>query len=409
MRHASLATPIALAAGLWLAACASDPSVTDPAPPGIPVDFSGSAFRLEIDVASGRVSVQPPLSPSRQATGEGPSFSLIGSEGVQVHTGVCTWSSVPNNSKQKRCSFDLSLTNRLGATDLTTPTTFPNLPAGTTGIVVFPWTAAALGVPGGSATPTADWDYAPANLFNDFGGCSGGKTSDCYRSERYTSPLYGGSTSETRRVGFDVDKSAQSVQAYIVVAADLRDNPRMTARIGSTMDGYAYRVATSTGFIDTFNSNGGILVGAGFTFFDERIVDRGLYSFPLADLPAGVTIVSATLRLSQTLATDDGYERMGDLLVDHLDPGPSLDVLDFFPILPIGTRVGTLSTDATLGYKEMEVTRSVSDDLVNARARAGFLLSFANESSVGVAAFEDSENHLASGLLPQLVVVYRNR
>jgi hypothetical protein len=401
--------PFALAASLWLAACATDQSPTAPSLPAAPTDLSGIAFRLDIETSTGRISVHPPGGSPQSSDAQRPSLSLIGSDGVAVHAGGCAWSAVPNNTKLQRCTFDLSLTNRLESIDLVTPTSFPKLPAGASGLVVFPWTAGALGAPGGGATPTADWDNAPANMFNDFSGCTSGKTSDCYRSERYTSPLYGGGSSETRRVGFDVDKSAQSVQAYIVVAADLRDNPRMTARIGSTMDGYAYRVATSTGFIDTFDPNGGILVGAAFTFFGDRIVDRGLYSFPLADLPAGVTIVSATLRLSQTLATDDGYERMGDLLVDHLDPGPSLDVLDFFPILPIGTRVGTLSTDATLGYKEMEVTRSVSDDLVNARARAGFLLSFANESSVGVVEFEDSENHFASGLLPELVVVYRNR
>jgi hypothetical protein len=79
--------------------------------------------------------------------------------------------------------------------------------------------------------PNSAWDNAPANFFNDFGGCVSGKTSDCYRWESFGSPLYAGETSAARTVGFDVDKAAQSVSAYIVVAADLRDNPPETVTI----------------------------------------------------------------------------------------------------------------------------------------------------------------------------------
>ena len=81
-----------------------------------------------------------------------------------------------------------------------TPTTFPKPPQGE-GLLVFPYTAAALGVPGGGAVPNALWDEAPINFFNDFGGCAGGKTSDCYRWERYSSPLAAGETSAARTSG----------------------------------------------------------------------------------------------------------------------------------------------------------------------------------------------------------------
>jgi hypothetical protein len=100
---------------------------------------------------------------------------------------------------------------------------------------------------------------------------------------------------------------------------------------------------------------------------------------------------------------------LGDLLVDHIDPGPSLDGDDFFVTSPLATNIGTLSTDATIGSKELGVTASVTDDLANTRVRAGFRIRFATESSssLHLVGFEDSENNGGSGQRPELVVVYR--
>ena len=215
-----LSLALALVAG---AGCSPDSQPTEPAVPAAPVDMSG-AFQLTIDVASGRVTVTPPRSPAA-AMRPGPgalASSVLGSEAIALHAGNCSFSSIAGNSRQKRCTMQVAIENRLELVDLVTPTTFPKPPQGE-GLLVFPYTAAALGVPGGGAVPNALWDEAPINFFNDFGGCAGGKTGDCYRWERYSSPLAAGETSAARSVGFDVDKAAQSVSIYILVAADVRD------------------------------------------------------------------------------------------------------------------------------------------------------------------------------------------
>jgi hypothetical protein len=224
--------PRALAAAILAlaAACADDRAPTAPDAP--PPDFAAMAHKLTIDVATGRITVAGPPGPASAPGGARLAFSLIGAEAVEMKASDCTFSSITGSSKQKRCTFQLTLTNKLEFTDLVTPTTFPRPPQGTTGILVFPYTAAALGVPGGAAVPSPDWDNAPRNFFNDFGSCSGGKTSDCYRWEGFDGPLYAGTTSESHTVGFDVDKNAHSVRVDIVVAADLRDNPLTTLNPG---------------------------------------------------------------------------------------------------------------------------------------------------------------------------------
>jgi hypothetical protein len=402
MHRAWLATPFALTAGLWLAACASDPSAIAPTAPTAPLDLSGTAVRLDIDVATGRISVQPPLDASRHPVdGAGPSFSLIGSDGVQLHAGNCTWSNVPANTKQQRCTFDLSLSNRLASVDLTTPTSFPKLPAGAEGILVFPWTVAALGVPGGAATPNTDWDNAPVNFFNDFSGCASGKTSDCYRSERYTSPLYGGASSETRRVGFDMDKNAQSVQAYIVVAADVRNNPGATLTV--TADKYNTGTVGIGWSDDAAADPSSITARTG----DADGNSEGFVNFILPAL-AGKQIVGASLELYQKETSANAYAAGNVVLADHVDFGDDVTGIDYnVASLPGGAALGTLSADPAMEYKRLEVLDAVLDDIAHARTRSQFRFRWKDFVAVGPAVSASYADAVGS-TPPHLVLRYRN-
>ena len=396
---AARAALLALAASL--AACAGDRAPTAPAAPSSIPGAAVAAFQLTIDVASGRVTVGRPASSAQLTGGSGerPSLSLVGSDAVAVHATDCAFTAVPNSATKKRCTLSLAIENRLQYTDLVTATTFPRPPQGTNGILVFPFSAAALGVPGGSATPNADWDRAPANFFNDFSGCSG-KASDCYRSELYAAPLYAGETSAARTVGFDVDKNAGSVSAYVVVAADLRDNPVQTVTILSTpsLDGMAdeARVGDLENSLPT--------AGAGP---DNHY--RGFLSIDLGVLPGGISVASATLRAKQVITAGDPYGEFGNLIVDHLNYGPTLD-FDDFSLPSITENIGTLSTNAKIEHKELDVTGAVAADLASARARSQYRLRF-------VVTTVPSENHFASfakaefepdpANQPQLVIRYR--
>jgi hypothetical protein len=382
------------------AACAPDQGPSAPESPGAPPDLAGSAFRLTIDVASGRVEVAAPR-PAASTAAAGPSFSLIGSDGVEFRgTGTngsisCSWTSIPTNSKQKRCTFDFTLTNRLQFTDLVTPTSFPRPPQGTMGILVFPYTAAALGVPGGGATPSPDWDNAPANFFNDFGGCGGGKTSDCYRWERFTAPLYAGTTSEVHTVGFHVDKAAQSVSAYIVVAADLRDNPVQSA----TLTGRADLCGTWHQFDDQADP-GNLIVGAQS---DDEF--RGLCGFSLAVLN-GKSLVSATLDVKQRGVSGSPYDELGNVVVDHAEYDP-FSVGDHIAVTSLQSNIGTLSTDPELEHKTLDVLTAVEDDLLNGRRTSQFALRFDQAHHISPVAFALFDG-VGTADEPTLVIRYRN-
>ncbi len=299
-----------LAAAAWLAACSGESPAGPADPLAPPLDLPAQAFHLTIDVRTGRVALVSPAPSSSQAGGLRPSFSLIGSDGVQLGVlgGACA--PIPGNPRQKRCSFSIELRNRLGTTDLVTPTAFPRPPHGAQGILVFPWTTSATGGTGGQALPNSEWDHGPVNFFNDFNGCSSGGKSDCYRYELFPTPLYAGEgTGEPRRVGYDIPVGATTVSAYLVVAADLRDNRPFRDVLDGSRELCGNVTSAGVVSLDPIKLQIGPTIRAFCTF--ENTLGR----FD----PAQFVVVSATLRL------------FGDPsgTIEQVDYGTTLDAEDF--------------------------------------------------------------------------------
>jgi hypothetical protein len=375
------------------AACSSEP--TSPDTRTEPASVAKTAFLLTIDVATGRVAVGRPQQASQSSAGpaDRPSFSLIGSDAISLHAGNCTFSSIPNNSKLKSCSMTLSIENRLASTDLVAPTSFPRPPAGVSGILVFPYTAAGLGIPGGSAVPNALWDGAPANFFNDFSGCASGKTSDCYRWESYAGPLNAGQTSATRTVGFDVDKNANTVAAYIVVAADLRDNPVQTLTILPEPENCSYHESGDP----TLRLNPEILRVGGIVRY------RSVCSFSLQGVPAGVDILSADFRVFQI---EGSLGTAGDpqVIIDHVDYG-TLETGDFTPYFEpaLDEGIGTLPIANGPAFETLDVAPEVNADLTASRARFQLRLRTSEVIGAGFAHYAGP----GSDVPPQITITYR--
>jgi hypothetical protein len=122
---------------------------------------------------------------------------------------------------------------------------------------------------------------------------------------------------------------------------------------------------------------------------------RQLYSFDLAEIPVGRTILSAELRIFQAVVVGNPYGELGDVVVDHVEYGPSLDGGDYAggTLTP---EVGTLSSDPTFGVKTLDVTAEVIADRAAARTRSEFRLRFgdfdsSDDGSADYAQFVDSE------------------
>jgi hypothetical protein len=286
--------------------------------------------------------------------------------------------------------------NRLAGVDLLTPTTFPQQPAGIPkGILVFPLTSASLGSPSNTAVPSPDWDNAPINFFNDFSGCGGKAVNDCYRSETYLSPLFATETSETRTVGFDVDKNAQTVVAYLVVAADLRDAP---AAKTLTLDGDEALSFTVAGLPDGSTAVYPLpTVSAGAQ--PGGAIFRGLYSFTLQP---NIHVTKAVLHVHQENVDGTPYAGGNFLFAEHVSYGTQADG-SIFNLAPLAANIGTISTDDVLGDRELDVTSSVKDDMLNGRARAQFRLRFLREPADGIATF----GYPNQAHEPKLILTYR--
>lgn len=169
----------------------------------------------------------------------------------------------------------------------------------------------------------------------------------------------------------------------------------------------------STSALDGFRSSN----GAGNATVDVRsgrnvnLITRGFVSFDLASLPSGITVEKATLRIYQTSIIGNPYGVGGNLLVDHLDYGDSLGD-DDYNRSSLSSNIGTLSSNATVEWKELEITDRLRNDLTSGRSRSQYRLHFTTETIGGdvtgdFAKFESGENSQGTGNLPKLVVRFR--
>jgi len=167
----------------------------------------------------------------------------------------------------------------------------------------------------------------------------------------------------------------------------------------------------STFGVDGFVTSGGSVVTWTQAMAGDTVVDtgvRGFVSFDIGTLPSGSNIISATLRIYQEAVNGAPYTDLGNLLVDHLDYGGTLVGADYNSA-PIQANIGTLSTDAVIEFKTLDVTLRLQDDIDNTRTRSQYRLLFPIETdndSVEDAAFFTSAN--IGGNTPELVVTYES-
>ena len=284
-----------------------------PNPPGVPAE----AIPLTINAVTGEVRVgrdDPEPAP------DGLAYSMLGDDVVGVEAEPCTFSPVPGSNKLIRCTFGIRIANRLSRTELVTPTSFPRPPEGVDGVLVFPLLSGAIGSPGGKAVASPDWDGDPINFFNDVASCGRG-ADDCYRWERFDGPLAPGTTSERRVVGFDIPKSAQAVGVYLVVAADLLDDPEHTVAL-DVVDALSGEVASPSGSILQ-----GTTMRVGLQLSNPLFDDiRSVMAFDLSRIPATATIRKAFLDF--TAVSVHNGPPSGSAMLEHIDVGDALTIAD---------------------------------------------------------------------------------
>jgi len=137
---------------------------------------------------------------------------------------------------------------------------------------------------------------------------------------------------------------------------------------------------------------------------------RGYVSFTLDDLPQGVTISKATLRIYQTKITGNPFGMHGAIKIDHVAYGAVLNS-DAYNSTSEKSAFATIPQSTSAGWKEIEVTKELKTDISNAHTRSQYRIHFgeekvSKEGSENMVYFESASNSLGSGETPQLVVTY---
>lgn len=137
---------------------------------------------------------------------------------------------------------------------------------------------------------------------------------------------------------------------------------------------------------------------------DSEQVYRGFVSFDLSDLPSGVAIGKATLRIYQTKVEGKPFSGMGTIKMDHLTYGDSLDQNDYAtPALTSG--FATIPQGTLAEWKELDVTSRVKSDLSNARSYSQYRIHFTTEK-VSDASTSDYLFFDSTTNAPQLLISY---
>ncbi|MCL5019701.1 MAG: DNRLRE domain-containing protein [Patescibacteria group bacterium] len=172
------------------------------------------------------------------------------------------------------------------------------------------------------------------------------------------------------------------------------------------------KILTPNANLDGFRSsngggNSGLEIRAGR---NANLATRGFVSFDITEIPSGAKIQNATLRLYQVKIIGSPYAVGGSIKVDHLTYGDSLDNSDYASSA-LSSSFVTLTGNATLEWKDAEVTDKLKDDVANARSTSQYRIHFQTETVGGdvtgdFAYFEAKENTQGTGNTPQLVVKY---
>ena len=139
---------------------------------------------------------------------------------------------------------------------------------------------------------------------------------------------------------------------------------------------------------------------------------RGFYRFDLSGIPAGATVVEATLITRQTGAGVFGtpYTDLGAMVVDHVNLGAALGPEDFASVA-FTSAFAVISNNANLETKTAVVTDQVVADRAAARTTSDYRLRFATDTNSDndgdFVQWATAEFDAGTGVFPTLRVVYR--
>jgi hypothetical protein len=135
-----------------------------------------------------------------------------------------------------------------------------------------------------------------------------------------------------------------------------------------------------------------------------------MVSFAIPTEIQGKTVDSASMRLYQAQIVGSPYTVGGNLMVDHVNYGSTLDN-SAYTLTALSQSFATLTGNPVIEFKDVSVKDQLIDDLANGRANSQYRIHFTTEARGGdvngdFAYFESQNNTLGTGHQPQLVITY---
>jgi len=323
---------------VFIAACASEKSVSAPVLPGDApqAQFRPLAFTADINTKTGKISITAPtastnLNGPTLSTGgaESPNLSLLGGDAVRLIPSNYQASAVGAFAPGRiRVTFDVIIENKLPGVRFITPT-WPVAPSA--GVILFPLDFVVTTTPGGVTgtdgneviveqprfgvvIPSPDWSGtgapgsgAPFNFFNDT-DCSLATSNDCFRWEAFDAEILPLTTSSVRTVGFDIDATVGQFRTRMIVAADL-------AAAGAVAPGTISGTVTSSvrgplAGVTVTASSGQTTVTDAVGAYTLAAVNPGSRTVTLSNLATGCTAPAA-----QTVSVTSGGSSISNFTV----------------------------------------------------------------------------------------------
>jgi hypothetical protein len=200
------------------------------------------------------------------------------------------------------------------------------------------------------------------------------------------------------------DTNNQYTAVVRVVEAEI-EPVTVTLVSEGTLDGYRLSDGTGSNSTDILVGNGDITHPTG------ELVARGFLSFDLSDIPAGATIESAELRFYQKEIQGAPYEKLGNLVLEDVNYGASLDD-SAYDTPALETAVLDMETSPQAWYilSDPTLVHWLQSTLEAGLPRQQFRLQFSQETDgdgqEDWIAIQSGGGILGSRQAPQMIITY---
>jgi hypothetical protein len=256
-----------------------------------------------------------------------------------------------------------------------------------------------------------DWDWQPGSATPFEGSLPGlnAGQSQIVTVTWHPSSWYANLSTKARvDTGNAVDESDETNNELQVHVAVVPPAPDVTVTLTSqaALDGFRANNGGGNNTVDIRAGN-----GAMFGSPSQELVIRGFLSFDLSGITATADVKSIQLRFYQFSVTGVPYAKLGNLLLQHVDYGSTLNNAAFdTPVL----HSAILSPHTGAGEWYNITSNTIGDwieaDLAAGRTRTQLRLQFSTETDgdgqQDTVSFESGENYFGTGNLPHVTITY---